>query len=228
MHSFISSFNTALTKHILGKAFSVWQQILVKTHLVINSQNEIGTDLEYFLSRVCLLRVSLLPKSHILYCCFFPGNKRCFALIHGLCISCSKRFFICHFAAFSKDQFVTWALDWPNLIKIWNTKPEVNSNAVDKFSCVLFLFGSHFREPQAALDPGLPLCQVSQPSELNCAEPVPSVPMNDVSKSSGTGTAAVELHTAQPNAPEDPVSVIDSILNENNSGNQNDPLLDRY
>lgn len=52
--------------------------------------------------------------------------------------------------------------------------------------------------------------------------------MNDVSKSSGTGTAAVELHTAQPNAPEDPVSVIDSILNENNSGNQNDPLLDRY
>lgn len=228
MHSFISSFNTALTKHILGKAFSVWQQILVKTHLVINSQNEIWTDLEYFLSRVCLLRVSLLPKSHILYCCFFPGNKRCFALIHGLCISCSKRFFICHFAAFSKDQFVTWALDWPNLIKIWNTKPEVNSNAVDKFSCVLFLFGSHFREPQAALDPGLPLCQVSQPSELNCAEPVPSVPMNDVSKSSGTGTAAVELHTAQPNAPEDPVSVIDSILNENNSGNQNDPLLDRY
>ncbi|XP_031979831.1 heat shock factor protein 3-like [Corvus moneduloides] len=83
------------------------------------------------------------------------------------------------------------------------------------------------REPQAALDPGLPLCQVSQPSELNCAEPVPSVPINDVSKSGETGTAAVELHTAQPNAPEDPVSVIDSILNENNSGNQNDPLLDR-
>ncbi|XP_015482255.1 heat shock factor protein 3-like isoform X3 [Parus major] len=83
------------------------------------------------------------------------------------------------------------------------------------------------REPQAALDPGLPLCQVSQPSELNCAEPVPSVPINDVSKSGEIGTAAVELHAAQPNAPEDPVSVIDSILNENSSGNQNDPLLDR-
>ncbi|OWK60519.1 Heat shock factor protein 3 [Lonchura striata] len=83
------------------------------------------------------------------------------------------------------------------------------------------------REPQAALDPGLPLCQVSQPSELSCAEPVPSVAVNDVTKSSEIGTAAVELHTAQPNAPEDPVSVIDSILNENNPGNQNDPLLDR-
>ncbi|RMC08179.1 hypothetical protein DUI87_15213 [Hirundo rustica rustica] len=83
------------------------------------------------------------------------------------------------------------------------------------------------REPQAALDPGLPLCQVSQPSELNCAEPVPSVPINDVSKSGEISTAAVELHTAQPNAPEDPVSVIDSILNESSSGNQSDPLLDR-
>ncbi|XP_050830249.1 heat shock factor protein 3-like isoform X2 [Serinus canaria] len=83
------------------------------------------------------------------------------------------------------------------------------------------------REPQAALDPGLPLCQVSQPSELSCAEPVPSVPVNDVSKSGEIGTAAVELHTAQPNTPEDPVSVIDSILNESSSGNQNDPLLDR-
>lgn len=99
---------------------------------------------------------------------------------------------------------------------------------VDNFSCVLFLFGSHFREPQAALDPGLPLCQVSQPSELSCAEPVPSVPVNDVSKPGEIGTAAVELHTAQPSAPEDPVSVIDSILNESSSGNQNDPLLDRY
>uniref|UniRef100_A0A8C3P0N5 HSF-type DNA-binding domain-containing protein n=1 Tax=Cyanoderma ruficeps TaxID=181631 RepID=A0A8C3P0N5_9PASS len=83
------------------------------------------------------------------------------------------------------------------------------------------------REPQAALDPGLPLSQVSQPSELNCAEPVPSVPINDVNKSGEIGMAAVELHTAQPNAPEDPVSVIDSILNESSSGNQNDPLLDR-
>uniref|UniRef100_A0A8C9EVS0 HSF-type DNA-binding domain-containing protein n=1 Tax=Pavo cristatus TaxID=9049 RepID=A0A8C9EVS0_PAVCR len=55
------------------------------------------------------------------------------------------------------------------------------------------------RETQTALDPGLPICQVPQP----------------------------KLHTAQANAPEDPVSVIDSILNENNSGNQNDPLLDR-
>lgn len=228
MYSFFSSCNTALTKHILGKAFSVWQQILLKPNLVVNTQSEIRTDLESFLSGVCLLGASLLPNSYILYCYFVPEKKRYFALIHGLFISCSKRFFISHFAAFSEDQFVTWILDWPNLTKIWNTKPEMNSDDVDNFSCVLFLFGSHFREPEAGVDPGLPLCQVSQPSELNCAEPVPSVPINDVSKSSEVGTAAVELHTAQPNAPEDPVSVIDSILNENNSGNQNDPLLDRY
>ncbi|OXB79569.1 UNVERIFIED_CONTAM: hypothetical protein H355_010955 [Colinus virginianus] len=83
------------------------------------------------------------------------------------------------------------------------------------------------RETQTALDPGLPICQVSQPHELDCAEPIPPVHVNDVSKSSEMGNVAVELHTAQANAPEDPVSVIDSILNENNSGNQNDPLLDR-
>lgn len=93
---------------------------------------------------------------------------------------------------------------------------------------VLFLFGSHSRETQTALDPGLPICQVSQPNELNCAEPIPPVHINDVSKSNEMGNVAVELHTAQANAPEDPVSVIDSILNESNSGNQNDPLLDRY
>ncbi|XP_052528833.1 heat shock factor protein 3 isoform X1 [Tympanuchus pallidicinctus] len=83
------------------------------------------------------------------------------------------------------------------------------------------------REAQTALDPGLPICQVSQPSELSCAEPIPPAHINDVSKSSEVGNAAVELHTAQANAAEDPVSVIDSILNESNSGNQNDPLLDR-
>uniref|UniRef100_A0A803Y5Q1 Vertebrate heat shock transcription factor C-terminal domain-containing protein n=1 Tax=Meleagris gallopavo TaxID=9103 RepID=A0A803Y5Q1_MELGA len=83
------------------------------------------------------------------------------------------------------------------------------------------------RETQTALDPGLPICQVSQPNELNCAEPIPPVHINDVSKSNEMGNVAVELHTAQANAPEDPVSVIDSILNESNSGNQNDPLLDR-
>ncbi|RMC20362.1 hypothetical protein DUI87_01211 [Hirundo rustica rustica] len=99
-------------------------------------------------------------------------------------------------------------------------------NATNGFLAVAHASG-RAREPQAALDPGLPLCQVSQPSELNCAEPVPSVPINDVSKPSEIGTAAVELHTAQPNAPEDPVSVIDSILNESSSGIQNDPLLDR-
>lgn len=104
----------------------------------------------------------------------------------------------------------------------------MSGNTTGEFSCVLFLFGTHFRETQAALDPGLPLCQVSQPNELNCAEPIPPVLMNDANKSSEIGNVAVELHTAQPNAPDDPVSVIDSILNENNSGNQNDPLLDRY
>lgn len=57
---------------------------------------------------------------------------------------------------------------------------------------------------------------------------MPPAHKNDVSKSSEMGNVAVELHTAQSNAPEDPVSVIDSILNENNSGNQTDPLLDRY
>uniref|UniRef100_A0A8C4JIK9 Heat shock factor protein 3-like n=1 Tax=Dromaius novaehollandiae TaxID=8790 RepID=A0A8C4JIK9_DRONO len=83
------------------------------------------------------------------------------------------------------------------------------------------------RETQTALDPGLPICQVSQPVELYCAEPNAPIQIKDANKSSEIGNDAVELHTAQANAPEDPVSVIDSILNENNSGNQNDPLLDR-
>ncbi|XP_008943117.1 PREDICTED: heat shock factor protein 3-like, partial [Merops nubicus] len=83
------------------------------------------------------------------------------------------------------------------------------------------------RETQASLDPGLPVCQVSQLNEVNRTEPIPPVHRSDVSKSSEIGNAAVELHTAQPNAPEDPVSVIDSILNENSSGTQSDPLLDR-
>ncbi|KAM6253551.1 heat shock factor protein 3-like [Porphyrio hochstetteri] len=83
------------------------------------------------------------------------------------------------------------------------------------------------REAQAALDPGLPLCQVLQPNELHYAEPTPPVLLNDASKPSELGNVAVELHTAQPSAPEDPASVIDSILNENNSGSQSDPLLDR-
>lgn len=96
------------------------------------------------------------------------------------------------------------------------------------FSYVSFLCGLHFRETQTALDPGLPICQVSQPNELNCVEPIPPVHINDVSKSGEIGNVAVELHAAQANAPEDPASVIDSILNENNSGNQSDPLLDRY
>ncbi|XP_069667755.1 heat shock factor protein 3 isoform X2 [Haliaeetus albicilla] len=99
-------------------------------------------------------------------------------------------------------------------------------NATDGLLAVAHTSG-RARETQAALDPGLPICQVSQPNELNCAETIPPVHINDVSKSSEIGNVAVELHTAQPNAPEDPVSVIDSILNENNSGNQNDPLLDR-
>ncbi|PKU30790.1 heat shock factor protein 3-like [Limosa lapponica baueri] len=83
------------------------------------------------------------------------------------------------------------------------------------------------RETQAALDPDLLICEALQPNELSCAEPIPPVHLNDVNKSSEMENAAVELHTVQPNAPEDPVSVIDSILNENNSANQNDPLLDR-
>ncbi|XP_071425470.1 heat shock factor protein 3-like isoform X2 [Pithys albifrons albifrons] len=99
-------------------------------------------------------------------------------------------------------------------------------NATDGLLTVAHTSG-RAREPQAAVDPGLPLCQVLEPSELNCAELVPPVPVNEVSKPSELSNAAVELHTPQPNAPEDPVSVIDSILNENNSGNQSDPLLDR-
>lgn len=113
-------------------------------------------------------------------------------------------------------------------INIRAAKLGMSSHVADEFSCMLFLFGSHFRETQAALDPGLPICQVSQPNELNYAEPIPPGHINDVNKSSEIGNSAVELHAAQPTAPEDPVSVIDSILNENNPGNQSDPLLDRY
>ncbi|XP_064318835.1 heat shock factor protein 3-like isoform X1 [Phalacrocorax carbo] len=99
-------------------------------------------------------------------------------------------------------------------------------NATDGLLAVAHTSG-RARETQAALDPSLPICQVLQPNELSRAEPVPPVLINDVSKSSEIGNVAVELHSAQPNAPEDPVSVIDSILNENSSGNQNDPLLER-
>uniref|UniRef100_A0A8C6ZYW6 Heat shock factor protein 3 n=1 Tax=Nothoprocta perdicaria TaxID=30464 RepID=A0A8C6ZYW6_NOTPE len=86
---------------------------------------------------------------------------------------------------------------------------------------------AHTSNTQTTLDPGLPICQVSQLVEPNCAEPVPPIQIKDANNSSEIGSDAVELHTAQTNTPEDPVSVIDSILNENNSGNQNDPLLDR-
>ncbi|XP_071614223.1 heat shock factor protein 3-like isoform X1 [Heliangelus exortis] len=99
-------------------------------------------------------------------------------------------------------------------------------NATDGLLAVAHTSG-RARETQAALDPDLPLCQVSQPNELNCAEPIPPLHINDVRKSSEMENVAVELHSAQLSTPEDPVSVIDSILNENNSGNQNDPLLDR-
>ncbi|KAM6061275.1 heat shock factor protein 3-like isoform 2-T3 [Chlamydotis macqueenii] len=100
-------------------------------------------------------------------------------------------------------------------------------NATDGLLAVAHTSG-RARETQAGLDPGLPICQVSQPNELNCADPLPPVHViSDVSKPSEMENVAVELHSAQPNAPEDPVSVIDSILNENNPGNQNDPVLDR-
>ncbi|XP_062440785.1 heat shock factor protein 3-like isoform X3 [Rhea pennata] len=99
-------------------------------------------------------------------------------------------------------------------------------NATDGLPALAHTSGKA-RETEAPLDSGLPICQVSQPVELNCPELAPPVQKKDANKSSEIGNDAVELHTAQANAPEDPVSVIDSILNENNSGNQNDPLLDR-
>ncbi|XP_038271175.2 heat shock factor protein 3-like isoform X2 [Dermochelys coriacea] len=83
-------------------------------------------------------------------------------------------------------------------------------------------------EPQTTQEHDLPVCEASQPIELGPTEPDYPVQVADHPfKSSAVGNHAVELHSAQVNAPEDPASVIDSILNESNSTTQSDAFLER-
>nr|XP_006136197.1 heat shock factor protein 3-like [Pelodiscus sinensis] len=87
--------------------------------------------------------------------------------------------------------------------------------------------GSH-GEIQTSQEQDLPVCEASQPIELSDTEPDCLVQLADGSlMSSVVGSEAVEMHSAQVNAPEDPASVIDSILNESNSTTQSDALLER-
>ncbi|XP_044885873.1 heat shock factor protein 3-like isoform X3 [Mauremys mutica] len=83
-------------------------------------------------------------------------------------------------------------------------------------------------EPQTAQEQELPVCEVSQPIELSHTEPeCPAQVADNSLESSAVGNDAVELHSAQVNAPEDPASVIDSILNESSSTTQSDAFLER-
>ncbi|XP_074864190.1 heat shock factor protein 3-like isoform X2 [Carettochelys insculpta] len=87
--------------------------------------------------------------------------------------------------------------------------------------------GSH-GDTQPVSEQDLPVCQVLQSIELSDTDPDCSVQLaDDPLKSSAVGNNAVELHTAQVNASEDPASVIDSILSENNSATRSDALLER-
>ncbi|XP_024053087.2 heat shock factor protein 3-like [Terrapene carolina triunguis] len=83
-------------------------------------------------------------------------------------------------------------------------------------------------EPQTGQEQDLPVCETSQSIELSHAEPdCPAQVADNPLESSAVGNDAVELHSAQVNAPEDPASVIDSILNESNSTTQSDAFLER-
>ncbi|XP_039345503.1 heat shock factor protein 3-like isoform X2 [Mauremys reevesii] len=83
-------------------------------------------------------------------------------------------------------------------------------------------------EPQTAQEQDLPVCEVSQPIELSHTEPeCPAQVADNSLESSAVGNDAVELHSAQVNVPEDPASVIDSILNESSSTTQSDAFLER-
>ncbi|XP_067404413.1 heat shock factor protein 3-like isoform X2 [Emydura macquarii macquarii] len=83
-------------------------------------------------------------------------------------------------------------------------------------------------ETRTAQEQDLPVHEASQPIKLSRTEPDGPVQVADDSlKSNAVGNDAIELHSAQVNAPEDPALVIDSILNENNSTTQSDVLLER-
>uniref|UniRef100_A0A8C8RNS6 HSF-type DNA-binding domain-containing protein n=1 Tax=Pelusios castaneus TaxID=367368 RepID=A0A8C8RNS6_9SAUR len=83
-------------------------------------------------------------------------------------------------------------------------------------------------ETHTAQEQNPPIREASQPIVLSHTEPDCPVQLSDDPlESSAVGNNAVELHSAPFNAPEDPASVIDSILNENNSTTQSDVLLER-
>ncbi|XP_074818477.1 heat shock factor protein 3-like isoform X1 [Natator depressus] len=100
-------------------------------------------------------------------------------------------------------------------------------DATDELLTLVHTSGSN-GELQTTQEHDLPVYEASQPIELSHTEPdYPAQVADNPFKSSAVGNHAVELHSTQVNAPEDPASVIDSILNENNSTTQSDAFLER-
>ncbi|XP_043378863.1 heat shock factor protein 3 isoform X3 [Chelonia mydas] len=100
-------------------------------------------------------------------------------------------------------------------------------DATDELLTLVHTSGSN-GELQTTQEHDLPVYEASQPIELSYTESdYPAQVADNPFKSSAVGNHAVELHSTQVNAPEDPASVIDSILNENNSTTQSDAFLER-
>ncbi|EMP35477.1 Heat shock factor protein 3 [Chelonia mydas] len=100
-------------------------------------------------------------------------------------------------------------------------------DATDELLTLVHTSGSN-GELQTTQEHDLPVYEASQPIELSYTEPdYPAQVADNPFNSSAVGNHAVELHSTQVNAPEDPASVIDSILNENNSTTQSDAFLER-
>ncbi|XP_077682227.1 heat shock factor protein 3-like [Eretmochelys imbricata] len=100
-------------------------------------------------------------------------------------------------------------------------------DATDELLTLVHTSGSD-GELQTTQEHDLPAYEASQPIELSHTEPdYPAQVADNPFKSSAVGNHAVELHSTQVNAPEDPASVIDSILNESNSTTQSDAFLER-
>ncbi|XP_061455041.1 heat shock factor protein 3-like isoform X2 [Rhineura floridana] len=84
------------------------------------------------------------------------------------------------------------------------------------------------REAEMPSREGSTACKGLQTSELELPESdYPIQLVESPLKTSAVAANAVELHSAQSSANEDPAAVIDSILDENQTVAQNDSLLDR-
>ncbi|KYO38350.1 heat shock factor protein 3 isoform X2 [Alligator mississippiensis] len=83
-------------------------------------------------------------------------------------------------------------------------------------------------ETQAVQQSDSTVQEASPPVELDPVEPhYPVQVIDNGCKSCEIEKDVVELYAPQTNSPEDPASMIDSILNESSSATQNDSLLDR-